>query len=214
MKRLWLIVFVLHFEKSFSQISSRVFYNNEIWGVRVYQGYATYRPLIAIIGTGDMPIERHGTGIRGIDLSKKIINKQNRSGVDWHLKFGFIRHLEKGYQQNHNQYNIFIQANYNKIVLGYPINFFIGEGLSYAELVPYVEGRDTRRISGRDSKLMNYLNVGFDISTYHLYPKIGLINLYLGFAVSHRSGIYKKIAFFNNTQGGGNFVTLFTEYKF
>ena len=52
-----------------------------------------------------------------------------------------------------------IQANYNKIVLGYPINFFIGEGLSYAELVPYVEGRDTRRISGRDSKLMNYLNV-------------------------------------------------------
>ena len=65
-----------------------------------------------------------------------------------------------------------------------------------------------------DFKILQIPILGFDISTYHLYPKIGLINLYLGFAVSHRSGVYKKISFFNNTQGGGNFVTLFTEYKF
>ena len=199
---------------SISQISSQAFYNHEKWGIRFYKGYATYRPLIAIIVSGDVPMERHGTGIRGIDLSRKIISKWKGMPFDWNLNLGFIRHLEKGYQPNHNQYNIFIQANYNKIVLGSPVNLFIGEGLSYSELVPYVEGRETRRISGRDSNLMNYLNIGFDISTYHLFPKIGLINLYLGFAVSHRSGVYKKISFFNNTQGGGNFVTLFSEYKF
>ena len=199
---------------SLGQISSSTFYNNEKWGIRFYRGYATYRPLIAIIGSGDMPMERHETGIRGIDLSRKITSDQSQANIDWYLKFGFIRHLERGYQPNHNQYNIFLQAYQNKIVLGYPINLFIGEGLSYSELVPYVEGRETRRISGRDSKLMNYLNVGFDISTYHLFPNIGLINLYVGLAVSHRSGVYKQISFFNNTQGGGNFVTLFSEYKF
>ena len=41
---------------SLGQISSNTFYNNEKWGIRFYRGYATYRPLIAIIGSGDMPM--------------------------------------------------------------------------------------------------------------------------------------------------------------
>ncbi|GIT57797.1 MAG: hypothetical protein Ct9H300mP18_12260 [Candidatus Neomarinimicrobiota bacterium] len=36
-------------------------------------------------------------------------------------------------------------------------------GKSWSGRVPYVEGRETRRLSNeRDSQLMNYLNIGFD----------------------------------------------------
>jgi len=123
--KIYKIGLIFFYSFSLSQISSHAFYNHEKWGIRFYNGYATYRPLIAIIGSGDAPMERHGTKIRGIDLSRKIISKSKGMPFDWNLKLGFIRHLEKGYQPNHNQYNIFIQANYNKRVLGYPVNFFI-----------------------------------------------------------------------------------------
>ena len=86
--------------------------------------------------------------------------------------------------------------------------------MSWAELVPFVEGRETRRISGKDSQLMNYLNVGFDLKISDLFPIISYNNLSVGFSVSHRSGIYKQFKLFNNTQGGGNFVTFFTEFNF
>ena len=196
------------------QISSNIFYKESNWAIRVYSGYATYRPLLAIITYGDMPKERHDTGIRGVDLSRKIIRKWKGLPIDWSLRLGFIRHLEKGYQPNHNQYNIFLQAHYKKNVLGFPVNFFLGEGLSFSELVPYVEGRETKRLSQRDSNLMNYINIGFDINTLAIFPHFGHNNLTIGFAVSHRSGVYQQFKIFNNTQGGGNFVNIFTEFNF
>ena len=188
--------------------------NQNQWSVRFYKGYATYRPLMAIITYGDMPRERHGTGIRGIEVSQTIIRGWKGLPIDWSLRAGWIRHNEMGYQPDHNQYTLFFQGHYFRTVLGLPVTFFIGEGLSYAELVPFVEGRETYRLSNRKSNLMNYLNVGFDIKTSHIFPGMGYDYIRVGFAVSHRSGIYEQVKLFNNTKGGGNFVTLFTEYKF
>jgi len=184
------------------------------WAIRVYNGYATYRPLIAIITYADIPRERHNTGIRGIDFSHKLVRCWKNLPIDWSIRAGYIHHFEKGYQPNHNQYTLFFLGHYRKSVFGFPVNFFIGEGLSWAELVPFVEGRETRRISGKDSQLMNYLNVGFDLKISDLFPIISYNNLSVGFSVSHRSGIYKQFKLFNNTQGGGNFVTFFTEFNF
>ena len=184
------------------------------WALRIYKGYATYRPLMAIITYGDMPRERHDTGIRGIDLSRTMIRNWRGLPLDWSLRAGFIHHNEMGYQPDHNQYTLFFQGHYYRRVLGFPVTFFIGEGLSYSELVPYVEGRETYRLSNRRSNLMNYLNVGFELKTSHLFPGLGYDFVSVGFAVSHRSGIYEQVKLFNNTKGGGNFVTQFTEYKF
>ena len=80
--------------------------------------------------------------------------------------------------------------------------------------MPYVEGRETRRLSGRDSRLMHYLNVGFDFRLGDLTGNEALNNIRLGLADSHRSGAFKKVKWFNHTQGGSDFVTLFVEYDF
>ncbi len=76
------------------------------------------------------------------------------------------------------------------------------------------KGYATYRLSNRRLNLMNYLNVGFQLKTSHLFPRVGYDFVSLGFAVFHHSGIYEQVKLFNNTKGGGNFVTLFTEYKF
>ncbi|GIT57847.1 MAG: hypothetical protein Ct9H300mP18_12760 [Candidatus Neomarinimicrobiota bacterium] len=56
---------------------------------------------------------------------------------------GYIRHDENGFQNNHNQYNAFFLAHYNTKYKNIPMRWFIGEGISWSERVPYVEGRET-----------------------------------------------------------------------
>ena len=64
------------------------------------------------------------------------------------------------------------------------MRFFIGEGLSLSGDVPYVEGRETKRLSEKDSRLMNYLNVGFDFRLGDLTGNDALNNIRLGLADS------------------------------
>ena len=180
---------------------------------RFYGGYES-RPLMGFILLGDIRQEYHHTSILGVDFSRKIKSDFKDLPLDLSLRMSVIRYDENNYQNNHNQYNFFLNAHYKTKYRGIPLRIFIGEGISYAELVPYVEGRETRRLSGRDSKLMNYLNVGFDFRLSDLTGAHGLQNVRLGLANSHRSGAFKKIKMFNYTQGGSDFVSLFLEYDF
>ena len=181
--------------------------------VRIYNGFES-RPLMGFVLLGDIRREYHHTSISGIDLSRKLKSNVMDKPIDLSIRMSFVRYNENNYQQNHNQYNIFLKAHYKKRYNGIPLRFFVGEGISYAEQIPYVEGRETRRLSGRDSRVMNYLNVGFDFRLSDLTGHNSLTNIRLGLANSHRSGAFKKIKWFNYTQGGSDFVTLFLEYDF
>ncbi len=102
------------------------------WALRIYKGYATYRPLMAIITYGDVPRERHDTGIRGIDLSRTMIRNWRGLPLDWSLRAGFIRHNEMGYQPNHNQYTLFFQGHYYRITTD----------VFWVSLFPFLSGKD------------------------------------------------------------------------
>tara|TARA_Y100000590_G_scaffold402455_1_gene488226 strand:- start:110 stop:757 length:648 start_codon:yes stop_codon:yes gene_type:complete len=185
------------------------------WSVRYYGGYSTHRPLIAIVTLGDIRPEYHGTGIRGIDISRNLYTNWRKYPIDWSFRVGYIRHNENGFQPNHNQYNFFLLAHNRTKYKGFPIRWFIGNGLSWSQNIPFVEGRETRRLSNeRDSKLMNYINIGFDFRVGDIIGNDFYNNIKIGFADSHRSGVFKKIKWFNHTQGGSNYVTLFIEYDF
>ncbi len=185
------------------------------WSIRLYGGYASHRPLVAIMTYGDIQPERHNTGIRGLDVSCVFIHNWRNLPIDWSFRVGTIRHLENGYQPNHNQYNGFLMVHFKTKHGHMPMRWFIGEGLSWSELVPYVEGRETRRLSDeRDSQLMNYINVGFDFKLGDLIQQSDMKRSIIGFAVSHRSGVYQSVKWFNYTRGGGNFITIFMEYCF
>ena len=52
----------------FTNLPTDNFNNNSFdydWSTRVYGGYSSHRPLIAIVGLGDIRPEYHGTGIQG-----------------------------------------------------------------------------------------------------------------------------------------------------
>ena len=183
--------------------------------IRLYSGYATHRPLMAIVSIGDIRPEYHGTGINGLDISQKIASNWKGYPIDWSIRLGYLRHQENGFQPNHNQVNGLIMAHYTTQYKGMPLRLFFGEGLSWSQQVPFVEGRETRRLSDeRDSRLMNYINIGFDFNLGDLFRQPALHPITVGFSDYHRSGIFKKIKLFNRTQGGSNYITVFFEYNF
>ena len=81
-----------------------------------------------------------------------------------------------------------LKTHYNN----FPLRLFFGQGLSLSGQVPYVEGRETRRLSGRDSRLMHYLNVGFDFRLGDLTGNEALNNIRLGLADSHQIRCIQK----------------------
>tara|TARA_A100001037_G_scaffold117212_1_gene106682 strand:- start:317 stop:994 length:678 start_codon:yes stop_codon:yes gene_type:complete len=181
--------------------------------LRIYGGYES-RPLMSFVLLGDVRREYHHTSIKGFDFSRKIKNDYNNHPIDLSLRFSLIRYNEMSFQADHNQANIFLMTHYKTSYKNVPIRFFVGEGISVSGKVPFVEGRETRRLSGRDSKIMNFLNIGFDFRLSDLTGRDSLRNIRLGLADSHRSGVFRKLKWFNNTQGGSDFVTFFLEYDF
>ena len=183
------------------------------YSVRFYGGFES-RPIMSFVLLGDVRREYHHTAISGIDLSHTLKHNAFERPVDLSLRASFLRYNERGFQSNHNQVNLFLMAHLKTHYNNFPLRLFFGQGLSLSGQVPYVEGRETRRLSGRDSRLMHYLNVGFDFRLGDLTGNEALNNIRLGLADSHRSGAFKKVKWFNHTQGGSDFVTLFVEYDF
>jgi outer membrane protein len=67
-----------------------------------------------------------------------------------------------------------------------------------------VRGRQT-------SRLLNYLDPSIDVSLGDLVGSRALKNTYLGFGVSHRSGIFGASRLLGNVNGGSNYIYTYLE---
>lgn len=192
--------------------TSRSEEHHKYWTIRFLGGFATSRALLRIL-VGDLQIEERRTAIIGLDVGRCLVTNLGGRPLDLIVKLGVIRHQEKGFQRDFHSYNVYLKGYYHTRFRGRRVRFFLAEGLSYAELVPYVEGRDVRRMSNeRDSRTQNYLNVGVDLNLGDLFQTPVLHPVVIGFSVSHRSGVFGFLSLFNNTSGGGNYNTLYLEY--
>ena len=79
-----------------------------------------------------------------------------------------------------------------------------GEGLSFAKEVPIVEVYDAIHEDelGPTSKILNYLDISFDLDIGQLLSVETLQDTYLGYTIKHRSGIF---GLFNGVKGGSNY---------
>ena len=85
--------------------------------------------------------------------------------------------------------------------------------LSLAQRVPYVEMRDQVHRGRSTSKVLNYLDPTIDISVGDLLGARTLKDTYLGFGVSHRSGIFGSSRYLGNVNGGSNYIYSYLEWQ-
>lgn len=89
-----------------------------------------------------------------------------------------------------------------------------GFGVSYAERVPYAEVQSQARRERNTSKVLNYLDPSIDVSLGDIFGSERWQELYFGFGVSHRSGIFGSAQMLGTVDGGSNYIYTYLEGAF
>ena len=156
----------------------------------------------------------NATHISGIQVGKPFIEKLNGWPLDFAGYVGLTHHDERGLQANGLQVDVFMKAVY----YGFPwservkTRLGLGVGLSAAQRVPYTEvisqnGKTT-------SRLLSYLDPTIDISVGDVLGARSLKETFIGFGVSHRSGIFGASRLLGNVSGGSNYIYTYVESAF
>ena len=157
------------------------------------------------------------TSIVLFDAGQVLVRRLNGWPLDIQGFVGFVRHLERGLQEDFWQVNGYFKPVYSlgpwfASRLAPRLGF--GAGIAYASRIPFMEQRD-QALRGRDtSKLLLYLDPTVDLSVGRLFGVRELRETYFGVGASHRSGIFGASRLFNNVDGGSNYIYTFIESAF
>ena len=190
------------------------------------------RPLILRVGYGQssdcdlLPIvtwqctsvnTQDDTSIVLFDVGRVLAKRINNWPLDIAGFVGFVKHEERGLQEDFWQMNAYLKPYY---YFGpwwrewLRTRFGFAAGISYASRVPFMEQRDQALRNRDTSKILLYLDPTIDINIGDLFRVRELRETYLGIGASHRSGVFGASRLFNSVSGGSNYIYGFIETGF
>jgi len=184
--------------------------------VKAYYGKATECDVLKVVRlacTSTATPEQ--TRVGALEIGRPFVERLNGWPLDVVGYVGLLRHEEKGYQPDSIQLNAYMKGYW----YGFPWDGWVrtrvglGVGVSYAQRVPFIEARDQARRGRNASELLNYLDPSIDFSIGDLLRVRSLKKTYLGFGVSHRSGIFGTSQLLGNVDGGSNYIYTYIEQE-
>jgi outer membrane protein len=157
-----------------------------------------------------------GTRLASVFAGRKISDDVFTLPLEAWLIGGIAHRDENGLQSNFVEGVLAFKAIYRRFPWSDRIDTRIGfaEGLSYADRIPWIEKEKGEEKDRRTSHLINYLEFSVDFSVGDLIREDSLRNLYFGFYVHHRSGIFASANLYGNVYGGSNVNALYLEWEF
>ena len=155
----------------------------------------------------------NSTRIAGVQIGKPFIEQLNGWPLDIVGYVGLLQHDDRGLSPNGAQLDAFMKASYYGFPWSDRVNtrLGLGIGLSLAQRAPYAESSSQAARGRATSRLLNYLDPSIDFSLGDLIGNRALKNTYLGFGVSHRSGIFGASRLLGNVNGGSNYIYTYLE---
>lgn len=156
------------------------------------------------------------TSIVGVQVGRPFIRNLNGWPVDVVGYAGLTYHDDRGLQPNGMQLDLFMKAFYS----GFPwsgrvkTRLGMGMGVSLAQRVPYIEASSQTANGELASRLLQYLDPTLDVSLGDIVGSRALKETYIGFGVSHRSGIFRSSRLLGNVNGGSNYIYSYVESAF
>lgn len=156
------------------------------------------------------------TSIAGVQVGRPFIQNLNGWPVDVVGYMGLAYHDDQGLQANGMQLDLFMKAFYS----GFPwsdrvkTRLGLGAGVSLAPRVPYIEASSQAANGELGSRLLQYLEPTLDVSLGDILGSRALKETYIGFGVSHRSGIFRSSRLLGNVYGGSNYIYSYVESAF
>ncbi|WP_341909513.1 MipA/OmpV family protein [Polaromonas sp. YR568] len=155
----------------------------------------------------------NGTSIAGVQIGKPFLQNVNGWPLDFIGYVGLLHHNERGLQRNGAQLDLFMKAVYSGFPWSHRVKtrLGLGVGVSMAQRVPYIEATSAAASGKTGSKVLNYLDPTLDVSLGDLIGYRPLKDTYIGFGVSHRSGIFGASRVLGNVNGGSNYIYTYIE---
>jgi len=189
--------------------------NSAASSVRLAYGCTTETKFNAIV-RGDINCGDIDTGIASVFVGRKFSNRILTLPVEGWLQGGLARRLQGDLQDDFFEVVLGFKALYRQFPWSKYVETRIGlgHGLSYAAEVPALEQQKAIQKNRQTSRLLNYMDFSVDISVGDVFRSRRLQNLFFGFSVHHRSGVFASSDLFSNTYGGSNVNTLYLEWEF
>ena len=180
--------------------------------VRLAHGWATPSSLQEIITFQSVPDDENNQ-LTSLFYGHPLADELFRIPFSIYLTPGLVRHNKSDVQDPFFEYVLAIKAYYT---FKWPIVWRLGcaEGLSYAAEISYIEEKDLEEKGYTPSNLLNYLDLSLDVNLGQLFRAKSLVDLWLGYYIHHRSGMFESSAVFGNIKGGSNYNCLYLQYHF
>lgn len=154
------------------------------------------------------------TAVINLDGGWRFVEEMYDLPFDWYLKGGVSYFYENGYADDIVEATLYVKVYWKIDFLQNRVRIGFGEGLSLASDVPIVEIDDATNDDGTvdpTAKFLNYLDISVDVDLGRLFRSESMRDLYLGYTLKHRSGIF---GLFNGVHGGSNYNMLTVEKNF
>jgi outer membrane protein len=157
-----------------------------------------------------------GTNLASVFGGRQLTEKLFTLPIEGWLIGGVAWRDENGLQDNFFEGVLAYKAIFRRFPWSDRVETRLGfaEGLSYAGSVPALEKEKAEEKDRRTSHLINYLEFSVDVSVGDLFGADELRNLFFGFYVHHRSGIFASANLYGNVYGGSNVNALYLEWEF
>ncbi|WP_419662266.1 putative MltA-interacting protein precursor [Desulfosarcina variabilis str. Montpellier] len=178
--------------------------------VRLAHGWGTESNLGEIM-TGNTESDPYNNQLSSVFLGVPLADRLFTLPIATYLTPGIVHHHSSDVQDRSTEYVLAVKFYYT---IKWPIPWRLGfaEGLSYLDRIPYLEEKDMQEKDYRPSQLLNFLDFSLDLSLGHLLRVEWMEDLWLGYSIHHRSGIYSKSSAFGRISGGSNYNTVYLQY--
>jgi len=124
---------------------------------------------------------------------------------------GVVYHHNSEVQGNFEEYVLALKIYYQ---INWPLRWRLGlaEGLSYASDISYIERTELEAKGYRPSNLLNYLDFSLDVNLGDIFNLVAMKQMWLGYSIHHRSGIFQASSAFGRIKGGSNYNTVYLQY--
>lgn len=178
--------------------------------IRLAHGWGTESNLGEIV-TGNTESDPYNNQLTSVFFGVPLADELFTLPIATYLTPGIVHHHSSDVQDRSTEFVLAVKFYYT---IQWPTPWRLGfaEGLSYVDRVPYLEEKDMQEKGYRSSQLLNFLDFSVDLSLGHLFRVERLENLWLGYSIHHRSGIFSTSSAFGRISGGSNYNTVYLQY--
>lgn len=183
--------------------------------LRVAYGCTTETKFVEIL-QGDINCADLDTDLASVFLGRQLSDRMLTLPIEGWLQLGLGRRFENDLQDDFWEGVFAFKAMFRQFPWSDSVETRVGfsNGVSYTGRIPALEQDKAARKNRRESHLLHYLEFSLDVSVGDLFRLDGMRDLFAGFYVHHRSGIFGSSNYYKNVDGGSNANMLYLEWEF